>query len=183
MDYNALERLQGLTFTQRVEAQAQFNLKWRGRFAGKKALVLTPQEEATLFLETLGQVKGGLKELRYPAQGKINLVWWDSVSAKPKLKDWLMNLANQGNPIVLVSVCEGSDTMDAWLTKSELDGAGFFTFGAETLGPMRADGTVVAGVVSPIDAFFEIKRSTLWMGGFHYPVEFPAGYNVKTVED
>lgn len=183
LDYSALARLQGLSFVQSVELQSQFNLRWRERFAGKKALVLTPQEEATLFLETLGQVKGGLKEMRYPAHSPLNLVWWDSVSAKPKLKAWLLNLANQGRPTVLVSLCEGSDSIEAWLEKEELDSVGFFTFGAEALGPTRADGTVVAGTVAPLDAFFEQKRTTLWMSGFIYPAEFPTGYNVKTLED
>ena len=181
-DYTALEKIHGLTFPQRVELQTQFNLKWRERFAGKTALVLTPQEEATLFLETLGQVKSGLKELRFP-EGKINLVWWDSLTGKRNLKKWLTKISEQGHPVVLVSLCEGSDTIERWLENEELDGQGFFAFGAETLGPMRPDGTMVAGLVAPLEAFIDQKRATLWVGGFIYPVEFPAGYTVKTVED
>lgn len=182
MDYSTLEKVHGLTYVQRVELQTQFNLKWRERFSGKKAVTLTPQEEATLFLETLAQVKSGLRELRFP-EGKINLVWWDSLSAKPKFKQWLMNLTNQGHAIVLVSLCEGSDTLEKWIEDNEFTGGGIFALGAESLGPTRPDGSVVAGLVSPLEAFFEQKRTTLWMGGLIYPAEFPMGYSVKKVEN
>lgn len=183
MDYSALEKVHALDFVQRVELQTQFNLKWRGRFAGKTALVLTPQEEGNLFLEIMAQVKSGTRELRFPKEEKMNLVWWDSLTGKTGLKKLIEKLSQKGNPIVLVSLCEGSDTLQKWIEQEELDAQGVFTFGAETLGPMKADGTLVAGLISPLDAFFDIKRSTLWVGGSIYPVEFPKGYTVKTVED
>lgn len=183
MDYAALGRVHALDFIQRVELQTQFNLKWRERFSGKTALVLTPQEEGNLFLEIMAQVKSGVKVLRFPQGVKTNIVWWDSLTGKANLKKTLTNLSEEGNPVVLVSLCEGSDTLEKWLEQEELDGQGLFTFGAEALGPMQADGTTVAGLVTPLNAFFETTRTTIWMGGSIYPVEFPIGYTVKTVED
>lgn len=183
MDYTSLEKVHGLDFVQRVELQTQFNLKWRARFAGKTALILTPQEEATLFLETLAQVKAGLRELRFPPEVKVNIVWWDTLITKKNFKRWLTNLANQGNAVVLTSLCEGSDTLEQWIETQGLDGQGLFAFGAESLGPMRPDGTVVAGPVSPIAGFFDQKRTTIWMGGTTLPAEFPEGYTTKKVED
>jgi hypothetical protein len=89
LDYQALEKVHGMDFLQRVELQSQFNLKWRERFANKPTLVLTPQEEAVMFMEVLGQVKGGIKEFRFPKEASYQLVWWDSLKDKKDFKPWL----------------------------------------------------------------------------------------------
>ena len=183
LDFSALERVHGLNFKQSLELQAQFNLKWRRRFVGQKLLSLTPQEEASMFLETLAQVKAGLQEFRFPASPKINLVWWESIVNMPKLKNSWMNVLNQGHPVVLVSVCDDSDTIESWLEKEKLDGAGFFVFGAEVLTPARPDKTPGFGLMSPLDAYFDKKMTTLWKGGLSYPAEFPLDYPVKTLEE
>jgi hypothetical protein len=183
LDYQALGKVHGLDFRQRVELQSQFNLKWRERFANKPSLVLTPQEESVMFMEVLGQVKGGIKEFRFPAGATFQLVWWDSLKDKKDFKPWLRLLSDRGDAVVLVSVCADTDALETWVTKQKLDDLGVFVFGSETLNPMRADGKLVAGLVSPLEAYFPVVKSTLLKGKNNYPGEFITGYPVKTVED
>ncbi len=183
LDYVALEKVHGLQYPSRVELQAQFNRRWRERFVGKTTLLLTPQEEAALFLEILGQVKGGLRELRFPVGVPFQLVWWDDLQARADFKAWLSRLADEGGAVVLLSLCEGSDGLEAWANQEGLGQLGLFTLGAEVLGPQRPDGTVLAGTVMPLDSFFPVGSSTLWKGQGPFPAEFPAGYNVKTLEE
>lgn len=183
LDFTALEKIHGLTYKQSVELQAQFNLRWHQRFADKKILQLTPQEEATLFLETLAQVKAGLQELRFPAAPKTTLVWWDSLTAGPKLRGQLLNLANAGQPVVLVSVCQDQDSLEQILTAEKLDNAGFFVLGSETLTSFRPDKSSVTGVMLPLDEYFQQQSTTLWSASTVYPVEFPQGFTVKQLEE
>jgi len=105
------------------------------------------------------------------------------VMSSPKLKNRWVNLLNQGHPVVLVGVCEDSDMITAWLEKNKLDGAGFFVLGTEVLNPSRGQGSTVAGLVSPIEAYFDKKRTTIWTSKIAYPAEFPLEYTVKTLEE
>jgi hypothetical protein len=181
LDHEPLEKIHALTFLQRVELQTQFNRKWKERYAAGAAS-LTPQEEAVLFLESLEQVKGGLKELRFPTNLPLHVVWWDPIQDAAFAKSWLQNLGNQGNPVVLVSLCTDAAGIDAWVTAQELGDYSFFTLGAESLGPRALSGNLQGGAAMPLDAFFPRERTTLWVAG-GLPAEFPSGYNVKTLED
>ena len=181
LDHGPLEKIHALTFNQRVELQTQFNRKWKERYAAGTGS-LTPQEEAVLFLESLEQVKGGLKDLRFPANLPLNVVWWDPIQSKPFTKAWLQNLGNQGNPVVLISLCTDVAGIEAWITKQDLGEYSFFSMGAESLGPTGMDGGLRGGAMMPLDAFFPRERTTLWVAG-SVPAEFPSGYNVKTLED
>lgn len=181
LDHGPLEKIHALPFNQRVELQTQFNRKWKERYAAG-AVSLTPQEESVLFLEALEQVKGGLKDLRFPANLPLNIVWWDNIQNESYTKAWLQNLGNQGNPVVLVSLCTDVVGIEAWIAANGLQEYSFFSMGAESLNPTAADNTLKAGPMMPLDAFFPRERSTLWVAG-SVPAEFPSGYNVKTVED
>lgn len=182
LDYDALAKVHGLDFIQRVELQSQFNLKWREKYSSKTNLVITPQEESVMFMEVLGQVKGGIKELRFP-NANFQLVWWDSLKMKMNFKQWLRLLADRGDAVVLVSLCADSNSLERWVADQKLDDLGVFVFGAEVQNPMRANGIIVAGLVSPLEAFFPTAKSTLLKGKDNYPGEFITGYPVKTVED
>ena len=181
LDHSPMEKLHALDFVSRVELQTQFNRKWKQRYSSSTK-VITPQEESVLFLETLEQVKSGLKELRYPAQGPMHLVWWDQLKDRVRAKPWLMNLANQGNPIVLVSLCTDDNGLDRWIEDQKLEELGLFTMGAESAGPFDSESGIKSGVVMPLSAFFPRERTTLWTVG-HPPAEFPVGYNVRNVEE
>lgn len=181
LDHGPLEKIHALTFVQRVELQTQFNRKWKERYAAGSAS-LTPQEEAVLFLEALEQVKGGLKDLRFPTNLPLHIVWWDNIQNEKYTKAWLQNLGNQGNPVVLVSLCTDVVGIEAWIAANGLEEYSFFSMGAESLGPTAMDNSTKAGPMMPLDAFFPRERSTLWVAG-SVPAEFPSGYNVKTVED
>lgn len=181
LDHAPLEKLHALDFRQRVEVQTQFNRKWRERYSSQTKS-LSPQEEAVLLLETLEQVKGGLTELKYPSTGPIHLVWWDQVSVRAHAQAWLTKLADEGSPIVLVSLCRDSVALEAWVLEQKLDELGLFTFGAESLTPFDADGSPRPGPVAPLSSFFSIERSTIWVVGTA-PAEFPTGYNIRNVEE
>lgn len=181
LDHAPLEKLHALDYRQRVEVQTQFNRKWRERYSAQTRS-LSPQEEAVLLLETLEQVKGGLAELKYPSTGPIHLVWWDQLSVRANALAWLTKLADEGNPVVLVSLCRDSVALEAWVATQKLDELGLFVFGAESLVPFDADGAPRAGPVAPLSTFFSIDRSTIWVVGTA-PAEFPTGYNIRNVEE
>ncbi len=184
LDFVALERTHGLDFRQRVELQTQFNLKWRERFGGKHAPSLSPQEEMVFFQETLGQVKGGQRHYRFPGNVPTQLVWWDVLRARPNAGAWLTKLSDSGDAVVLVSLCEASDSLQAWLEEKNLVELGLFTLGAEALNPQRPNGSNAFGPVMPLDALFVPARTTLWKpGAAPYPVEFTAGLPVKKIEE
>ncbi|MFP5458305.1 MAG: hypothetical protein ACLGG7_06195 [Bacteriovoracia bacterium] len=181
LDHAPLEKLHALDFRQRVEVQTQFNRKWRERYSAETKS-LSPQEEAVLLLETLEQVKGGLTELRYPSTGPIHLVWWDQLYLRANAPSWLAKLADEGTPIVLVSLCRDGLALEKWVAEQKLDELGLFYFGAESLAPYDADGSQRPGPVAPLNTFFSIDRSTIWVVGTA-PSEFPAGYNIRNVEE
>jgi hypothetical protein len=181
LDHGPIEKLHALDFISRVELQTQFNRKWKQRYSSTTHAI-TPQEEAVLFLETLELVKSGLKELRFPAQGPLHVVWWDQLKDRARAQSWLMNLANQGNPIVLVSLCTDSDGLDRWIEAQKLGELELFTMGVESAGPFDLESGIKSGVLIPLTAFFPRERTTLWTVG-HAPAEFPVGYNVRNVEE
>jgi hypothetical protein len=165
-----------------VELQTQFNRKWAERYAASLVKALTPQEEAVLFLETLEQVKGGLRELKFPPQGKLHVVWWDPIRSQAWAKKWLMQLGDQGERVVLMSFCTDARGIEAWIEVTGLSDYQFFSIGAESMGPMGPDNQLRAGLVMPLDGFVPMERLVLWTSG-NYPAELPLGLNVKTVED
>jgi hypothetical protein len=181
VDHTPLEKIHGLSFDQRVELQTQFNRKWKERYtAGLNTL--TPQEEAVLFLETLEQVKGGVRVLKYPANLPVNVVWWDSLPQDSKGKAWLRNLGDQGNPVVLVSLCTDAPGIEAWVEAMEFAEYSFFTLGAESMGPMGLTGALQGGASMPLEAFFKEKQTTIWINGTQLPDEFPQQFSVKNLE-
>ncbi len=182
LDHSSLERVHGLNFSQRVELQTQFNRKWSERYAKSLVRAITPQEETVLFLETLEQVKGGLRELKYPPQGKLQLVWWDLIQSHAWAKTWLKTLADQGDPVVLMSFCTDAHGVEAWIEMQGLSDYGLFTLGTETMGPTGVDDQLRAGLVMPLEALVAKERVVFWTTGF-YPAELPSGLNVKTVEE
>ncbi len=184
LDYAALAKTHALDYRQRVELQTQFNLKWRERFSGSQSPGLSPQEEMVFFMETLGQVKGGQRHHRFPENVPTQVVWWDGWRARPDAAAWLTRLADRGDAVVLVSLCEASDAIQTWLEEKKLVELGLFTLGAEALNPQRPDDSDAHGPVIPLAAFFSAKNTTIWKRGeLPYPAEFPAGLPVKNVEE
>lgn len=181
LDHAPLEKLHALDFGTRLELQTQFNRKLKERYASTSQQ-FTPQEEAVLFLETLEQVKSGFKELRFPNQGPIHVIWWDELVVRARAKNWLEKLANEGNPIVLVSLCVPQSDIEKWVTEVKLEDLGLFSLGAESAGPFDPERGQRTGVVMPLSHLFPRERTTLWVVG-NLPVEFPNGYNVRNVED
>lgn len=183
LDYAALERIHGLDFTSRVELQTQYNRKWQAKLNGKDVMGVSPQEEAAMFNETLEQIRGGLRELRFPAEGPIHLVWWESLQPGKNFKTWLKKLADRGEAIVLVGLCTSTSALDAWLEEQDMNELGIFSFGTETMGPMLADGTIMAGTSMPLEAFFPLLRTTFWKGDVPLPDEFNGNYTQKIPEE
>lgn len=181
VDHAALQRLQGLDFVQRVELQTQFNRKWHERY-GVFVKSLTPREEEVLFFETLERVRGGVRDLKFPAGRTTHLVWWDQLQVRAKAAQFLEKLAQQGNPIVLVSLCADAQSLDVWIEAQRLSELGLSTFGAESFGPYDMDANLRYGVQAPLMAFFPFERSTLWVVG-GVPPEFPVGFNVRYIEE
>jgi len=181
VDHTPLERIHALNFQQRVELQTQFNRKWKERYSSGLS-ALTPQEEAVLFLETLEQVKGGVKVLKFPTNLPLNLVWWDSLPQDAKGKNWLRKLGEQGNPVVLVSLCTDAQGIEAWVEAMEFAEYSFFTLGAESMGPTGVSGALLGGASMPLEAFFNQSQTTIWINGTQLPDEFPQQFSVKNLE-
>ncbi|MBY0515302.1 MAG: hypothetical protein K2P81_00230 [Bacteriovoracaceae bacterium] len=181
MDYTALEKIHGLDFKQKVELQTQYNRKLKERYSSN-SLALSPQEESVLFLESLELVKGGLKDLRFPTNSSIHLVWLDSFNKELFAKKWLEKLGNKGEPVVLISLCQTASKMEDWIEEQELDDYGFYLLGIESMGPSKVNGEMAGGAIMPLDAFFPFQSTTLWIKGIQ-PAEFPNGYTSKIVED
>lgn len=180
LDYVALEKMHALTFLQSLELQTQFNRKFKERYAAA-VVGLSPQEEAVLFMESLEQVKGGLRELKFPASPKTHLVLIDSFKSDPKVKERLVELAERGDPVVLVSFCDDALGLEAWVTSLELGEFGFYYLGAESMGPVTSAATYY-GPVMPLKELFQRERTTLWHKG-ELSQEFTQGFISTKVED
>jgi hypothetical protein len=126
LHHEAIEKTYGLDFSDRVELQAQYNRKLKQRYGRK---LITPREESSLFLQTLEQVKGGVRDHNFPKRGHVHLVWWDQISKKSNAKKWLRKLTQGGDPIVLVSFCQDSLQLEAWIEESKFADDGFFSYG------------------------------------------------------
>ncbi len=181
LEHGMLQRIHGLDFIQRVELQTQFNRKWQERY-GAAVKALTPREEELLFLETLEQVRGGVRELKFPSGRVTHLVWWDQLQVRAKAAAFLEKLSREGNPIVLVSLCTDARGIDVWLESQKLGDFGISAFGAESFGPYDIDANLKYGVQAPLMAFFPFERSTLWVVG-GLPPEFPVGFNLRYIEE
>jgi hypothetical protein len=179
LNYEALERVYGLDPLKKLELQAQFHRKFKERY-GKK--IITPQEDSALFLQTLEQVQGGLRDYRFPKEGSIHIVWWDQLKMRANAIDWLKKLALTQDPIVLVSMCMDSIDLEAWIERTKLTQLGLMSFGHESMNIVRKDQLTMPGLVIPLDEFFPPERSNLWLMG-QPPVEFPLGYNIRNFEE
>lgn len=179
VNHDALEKIHGLSYAQRVELQAHFNRQLRLKYGSK---LLTPREESALFLQSMEQVKAGIREFNYPNRGNVHLVWWDQIHKKESSTRWLRKLAQTGDPIILLSLCLDSTQLENWVNQSELSEVGLFSFGFESLTNLTKSGEPVFGLTLPIDVLFPQERATLWVVN-HPPAEFPTGYNVRTMEE
>jgi hypothetical protein len=179
VNHEALEKIHGLNYQQRVELQAHFNRQLRQKYGSK---IITPREEGSLFLQSMEQVKAGIREYNYPNRGPVHLVWWDQIHKKESSVRWLKKLAQTGDPIILLSLCLDSTQLENWVSRSELSEIGLFSFGFESLTNLTKSGEAVFGLTLPIDVLFPQERATLWVVN-HPPAEFPTGYNVRTMEE
>ena len=179
VSHEALRRIHGLNYQQGIELQAHFNRKLRSKYGTK---LLTPREESALFLESMEQVKAGIREFNYPKSGHTHLVWWDQIYKKESSVAWLKKLAQSGDPIVLLSLCLDTAQLEEWLNSTDLSEIGLFSFGFESLTNLKKSGEEVYGLVLPIDVFFPQESATLWVINYP-PAEFPVGYNVRTMEE
>ncbi len=179
VNHEALEKIHGLNYQQRVELQAHFNRQLRQKYGSK---LISPREEGSIFLQSMEQVKAGIREFNYPNRGNVHLVWWDQIHKKESSVRWLKKLAQSGDPIILLSLCLDSAELEKWVSGSDLSEIGLFSFGFESLTNTTKSGETVFGLTLPIDVLFPQERATLWVVN-HPPAEFPNGYNVRTMEE
>jgi len=160
VSHEALEKIHGLNYQQRVELQAHFNRQLRLKYGNK---LISPREEGAIFLQSMEQVKAGIREFNYPNRGNVHLVWWDQIHKKENSLRWLRKLAQTGDPIILLSLCFDSTQLEKWVSDSELSEVGLFSYGFESLTNLTKSGETVFGLILPIDVLFPQERATLWV--------------------
>lgn len=136
LDFAKLGLSYNLTYPQLLELQAQYNDRLETYFRSTAARFLKPVEQASLFSNTLEQVRGGARQLQLPAVPEIDIIWLDAFIASGKT-DLLVNYAREGKfdqrPPVLFSACYSRQHLAKWISEHNLDQQGFFLLSAEWL--------------------------------------------------
>jgi hypothetical protein len=135
MDFKKIHQNYQLSYSEMIELQAQFNDRLEKYFRSVAVRFLKPVEEASLFANTLEQVRGGVRLLKIPASVKeVDVIWLESFSVEA-----LKNLAQSGRfdehlPI-LFSSCQNRQSLTQWVTGTDLDNVGFYLLPNEYLSP------------------------------------------------
>lgn len=180
LDFKRIHEIYQLPFRDMLELQWQFNSKVSERLYSSPVTTLTPREEANLFLASLEQVRAGVKELRSPEVPIVNLILWEEFQGENEalLKKQLRRILDNGDYILLLSVCENFNKMEAWIEKNDFDESGLDIVSAEMLTPFISATEVYPGLTMNVQELLTKSESkfVLWTQKTVAPVELS---NVK----
>jgi hypothetical protein len=139
LDFTKLREIHQLSYAQMLELQAQFNERRENYFRSTTYRFLKPIEEASFFSNTLEQVQGGVRLLRFPALVKEASVIWFESFPEQELKRVLKSSAFDEKLPILFSSCRSRGALAQWLLEENLDGLGVYLLSAEWLSPFKKD--------------------------------------------
>lgn len=160
LDFNKVALSYELTYPQLLELQAQFNDRLETYFRSTTARFLKPVEQASFFSNTLEQVRGGVKQLKFPVVPELDVIWLDAFVAANKIED-LKRMAAAGKfeerlPI-LFSGCLSRQDLSKWISEHNLDQIGFYLLSAEWLSPYTRELKTTPGLKVNLKALVDPK--------------------------
>lgn len=135
LDFNKIHQVYQLSYAQMIELQAQFNDRLEKYFRSAAVRFLKPVEEASMFANTLEQVRGGVRYLKLPVSVKeVDVIWLESFSPEALKKMSQEGKFDERLPI-LFSSCHNRQSLNQWVAANGLDQAGFYLLPNEYLSP------------------------------------------------
>lgn len=145
IDQEKVKQVYQLSYPKAIELQVQFNQKLEKYYKNTTQKFLRPVEEATLFANTLEQVKSGVTALNLPNVIQIELIWIDDYIHKNKEADfirWANSAQFTENLPILVSLCKTSTELKKWAQDRNVDSVGLYYAGFEWMSPFSKDQTL-----------------------------------------
>ena len=167
LDQAKLKEVHQLTYPQSIELQVQLNQKLEEYYKNTSQKFLRPVEEATLFANTLEQVKSGVKALNLPNVSQIELIWIDDYIQNNKEADfirWANSSQFTENLPVLVSLCKTSTELKKWAQDRNVDSIGLYYAGFEWMSPFTKEQALAPVERNYLTDFGVIKTITKTAG-------------------
>lgn len=167
LDQEKLKFVHQLSYPESIELQVQLNQKLEDYYKNTTTKFLRPVEEATLFSNTLEQVKAGVKALNLPAVSQIELIWIDDYIQNNKEADfikWANSSEFTENLPVLVSLCKTSAELKKWAQDRNVDSIGLYYAGHEWLSPYNKEQVLSPYERNYLNDFGQLKIITRTAG-------------------
>lgn len=135
LDFKKIHQVYQLSYGEMIELQAQFNDRLEKYFRSAAVRFLKPVEEASMFANTLEQVRGGVRYLKLPASVKqVDVIWLESFNPE-NLKKMSQDGKFDEHLPILFSSCHNRQSLNQWIAANGLDQVGFYLLPNEYLSP------------------------------------------------